>query len=212
MKQMDPNPWLTIEDRYPIGTVLTRKVKSLTAFGAFVEIEEGIDGLVHISDISWTKRIYHPREIFRKGQEVESIILSIDRAQHRIALGVKQLAPDPWESLNEKLPVNTEVKGKISKLIPKGVLVDIPLDNDVVEGFIPISHLALPKLEHSEDAFHVGEELPLKVIELDMDNRRLILSVKAFFFSREPKLQEEYIAIHEQYMRDRVARMLKKKS
>ena len=212
MKQMDPNPWLTIEDRYPIGTVLTRKVKSLTAFGAFVEIEEGIDGLVHISDISWTKRIYHPREIFRKGQEVESIILSIDRAQHRIALGVKQLAPDPWESLNEKLPVNTEVKGKISKLIPKGVLVDIPLDNDVVEGFIPISHLALPKLEHSEDAFHVGEELPLKVIELDMDNRRLILSVKAFFFSREPKLQEEYIAIHEQYMRDRVARMLKKKA
>jgi small subunit ribosomal protein S1 len=212
MKQMDPNPWLTIEDRYPIGTVLVRKVKSLTAFGAFVEIEEGIDGLVHISDISWTKRIYHPREIFRKGQEVESIILSIDRAQHRIALGVKQLAPDPWESLNEKLPVNTEVKGKISKLIPKGVLVDIPLENDVVEGFIPISHLALPKLEHSEDAFHVGEELPLKVIELDMDNRRLILSVKAFFFSREPKLQEEYIAIHEQYMRDRVTRMLKKKA
>ncbi|MDD2543150.1 MAG: 30S ribosomal protein S1, partial [Candidatus Cloacimonetes bacterium] len=212
MKQMDPNPWLTIEDRYPIGTVLMRKVKSLTAFGAFVEIEEGIDGLVHISDISWTKRIYHPREVFRKGQEVQSIILSIDRAQHRIALGVKQLAPDPWESLNQRLPVNIEVKGKISKLIPKGVLVDIPLDDDVVEGFIPISHLALPKLEHSEDAFHVGEDLPLKVIELDMDNRRLILSVKAFFFSRDPKLQEEYIAIHEQYMRDRIARLLKKKA
>ncbi len=212
MKQMDPNPWLTIEDRYPIGTVLKRKVKSLTAFGAFVEIEEGIDGLVHISDISWTKRIYHPREVFRKGQEVESIILSIDKAQHRIALGVKQLAPDPWENLNQTLPVNTEVIGKISKLIPKGVLVDIPMNEDVVEGFIPISHLALPKLEHSEDAFHVGEELPLKVIELDMENRRLILSVKAFFFSRDPKLQEEYIAIHEQYMRDRIARMQKKKS
>lgn len=212
MKQMDPNPWLTIEDRYPIGTVLKRKVKSLTAFGAFVEIEEGIDGLVHISDISWTKRIYHPREVFRKGQEVESIILSIDKAQHRIALGVKQLAPDPWESLNQTLPVNTEVIGKISKLIPKGVLVDIPMHEDVVEGFIPISHLALPKLEHSEDAFHVGEELPLKVIELDMENRRLILSVKAFFFSRDPKLQEEYIAIHEQYMRDRIARLQKKKA
>lgn len=212
MKQMDPNPWLTIEDRYPIGTVLTRKVKSLTAFGAFVEIEEGIDGLVHISDISWTKRIYHPREVFRKGQEIQTIILSIDKAQHRIALGVKQLAPDPWETLNQDLPVNTEVIGKISKLIPKGVLVDIPLKNDVVEGFIPISHLALPKLEHSEDAFHVGEELPLKVIELDMENRRLILSVKAFFFSRDPKLQEEYIAIHEQYMRDRIARLQKKKA
>ncbi|MDD4147052.1 MAG: 30S ribosomal protein S1 [Candidatus Cloacimonetes bacterium] len=212
MKQMDPNPWLTIEDRYPIGSVLKRKVKSLTAFGAFVEIEEGIDGLVHISDISWTKRIYHPREVFRKGQEVETIILSIDKAQHRIALGVNQLAPDPWETLNQNLPVNSEVIGKISKLIPKGVLVDIPMNEDVVEGFIPISHLALAKLEHSEDAFHVGEDLPLKVIELDMENRRLILSVKAFFFSRDPKLQEEYIAIHEQYMRDRIARLQKKKA
>jgi small subunit ribosomal protein S1 len=211
MKQMDPNPWLTIEDRYPIGTVLTRKVKSLTAFGAFVEIEEGIDGLIHISDISWTKRIYHPREVYRKNQDVEAVILSIDRAQHRIALGVKQLVPDPWETLNQTLPVNTEVKGKISKLIPKGLLVDVPLGNDVVEGFIPISHLALPKLEHSEDAFHVGEELPLKVIELDMENRRLILSVKAFFFSRDPKLQEEYIAIHEQFMREKASKQQKKK-
>jgi len=211
MKQMDANPWLSIEDRYPVGTVLTRKVKSLTAFGAFVEIEEGIDGLIHISDISWTKRIYHPREIYRKNQEVEAVILSIDRAQHRIALGVKQLVPDPWETLNQTLPVNSEVKGKISKLIPKGLLVDVPLENDVVEGFIPISHLALPKLEHSEDAFHVGEELPLKVIELDMDNRRLILSVKAFFFSRDPRLQEEYIAIHEQYMREKASKQQKKK-
>jgi len=212
MKQMDPNPWLTIEDRYPMGTVLTRKVKSLTAFGAFVEIEEGIDGLIHISDISWTKRVYHPREVYRKGQEVEAVILSIDRALHRIALGVKQLSPDPWENLNTILPVNSEVKGKVSKLIPKGVLVDIQLDNDVVEGFIPISHLAIPKLEHSEEAFFVGEILPLKVIELDMDNRRLILSAKAFFFSRDPKLQEEYIAIHEQYIRDRIAKNLKKKA
>ena len=212
MKQMDPNPWLTIEDRYPIGTVLKRKVKSLTTFGAFVEIEEGIDGLVHISDISWTKRIYHPREVFRKGQEIQTIILSIDRAQHRIALGVKQLTPDPWETLNQDLPVNSEVIGKISKLIPKGVLVDIPLKEDYVEGFIPISHLAMAKLEHSEDAFHVGEELPLKVIELDMENRRLILSVKAFFFSRDPKLQEEYVAIHEQYMRERIARLQKKRA
>ena len=211
MKQMDPNPWLTIEDRYPIGTVLNRKIKSLTAFGAFVEIEEGIDGLIHISDMSWTKRIYHPREVYKRNQEVEAVVLSIDRAQHRIALGVKQMVPDPWETLDQILPVNTEVKGKVSKLIPKGLLVDIPIGNDVVEGFIPISHLAIPKLEHSEDAFYVGEELPLKVIELDMENRSLILSVKAFFFSRDPKLQDEYIVLHEQYMRDKVARQLKKK-
>jgi small subunit ribosomal protein S1 len=201
MKQMEPNPWLTIEDRYPIGTILTRKIKSLTAFG----------GLIHISDISWTKRIYHPREVYKKNQEVEAVVLSIDRAQHRVALGVKQLVPDPWETLDQSLPINTEVKGKIGKLIPKGVLVDIPVNNDVVEGFVPVSHLAIPKLEHSEDAFYIGEEIPLKVIELDMENRRLILSVKAFFFSRDPKLQEEYIALHEQYMREKVARQQKKK-
>ncbi|MDD4224141.1 MAG: 30S ribosomal protein S1 [Candidatus Cloacimonetes bacterium] len=212
MKQMEANPWLSIEDHYPIGSVITRPVKSLTAFGAFVEVEDGIDGLIHISDISWTKRIYHPREVYHKGQEVEAVILSIDRALHRIALGVKQLHPDPWEHLNDSLPINTEVKGKISKLIPKGVLVDIEVGEDVVEGFIPISHLAIPKLEHSEEAFHAGEELPLKVIELDMENRRLILSVKAFFFSRDPKLQEEYIALHEQYMRDRIARLQKKRA
>ena len=212
MKQMDANPWLSIEDHYPIGSVLNRKIKSLTAFGAFVEIEDGIDGLIHISDISWTKRIYHPREVYRKGQEVETVILSIDRALHRIALGVKQLSPDPWENLNVSLPINTEVKGKISKLIPKGVLVDIQVGENTVEGFIPTSHLAIPKLEHTEDAFHPGEELPLKVIELDMENRRLILSVKAFFFSRDSILQEEYIAIHEQYMRDRIARLQKKRA
>ena len=177
-----------------------------------MEIEDGIDGLIHISDISWTKRIYHPREVFRKGQEVEAVVLSIDRALHRIALGVKQLHPDPWEKLAEAIPVNTEVKGKISKLIPKGVLVDIKVGEDEVEGFVPLSHLAIPKLENTEDAFYVGEELPLKVIELDMENRRLVLSVNAFFFSRDPRLQEEYIALHEQYMRDRIAKLLKKKA
>lgn len=212
MKQMEANPWLTIEDRYPVGAVLRRKVKSLTTFGAFVEIEEGIDGLIHISDISWTKRIYHPKEVYKKNQEVEAIVLTIDRALHRVALGVKQLRSDPWENLPTRLPVNTEIKGKISKLIPKGVLVDVTVDDYIVEGFVPISHLAIPKLEHSEDAFHIGEELPLKVIELDTDNRRLILSVKAFFFSRDPKLQEEYITLHEQYIRDRIARQQKKKA
>jgi small subunit ribosomal protein S1 len=212
MRQMEPNPWLYIEDHYPIGSVITRPIKSLTPFGAFVEIEDGIDGLIHISDISWTKRIYHPREVFRKGQEVEAVVLSIDRALHRIALGVKQLHPDPWEKLAEAIPVNTEVKGKISKLIPKGVLVDIKVGEDEVEGFVPLSHLAIPKLENTEDAFYVGEELPLKVIELDMENRRLVLSVNAFFFSRDPRLQEEYIALHEQYMRDRIAKLLKKKA
>ena len=204
MKQMEANPWLTIEERYPEGTVLTRKIKSITNFGVFVEIEDGIDGLVHISDISWTKRIYHPKEIFRKNQEIKALVLSVDKTLHRVALGVKQLHTDPWVDLDTHLPLNSEVKGAISKLIPKGVLVDVPVGESLVEGFVPISHLAIPKLDKPEFAFELGEELPLKVIELDMENRRLILSVKAFFFSRDKRLQDEYIKIHEEKMAEKV--------
>ncbi|HOD53097.1 MAG TPA: 30S ribosomal protein S1 [Candidatus Cloacimonadota bacterium] len=200
MKQMQANPWLTIEERYPSGTLIKRKVKNLTDFGAFVEIEEDIDGLIHISDISWTKRIYHPKEVLKKGQEVEAVVLSIDKLLHRVALGIKQLHADPWDTIDETLPVNTEVKGRISKCIPKGVLVDIPYQDTFIEGFIPISHLAIPKINKPEDAFDVNEELDMKIIEIDKDNRRLILSVKAWFFSRDKNLMKEYQKIH----RDRI--------
>ncbi|HOQ79742.1 MAG TPA: 30S ribosomal protein S1 [Candidatus Cloacimonadota bacterium] len=200
IKQMFPDPWLTIEERYPIGTIVKRKIKNLTDFGAFVELEEDFDGLIHISDISWTKRIYHPKEVLKKGQEIEAVVLSIDRLLHRIALGIKQLHPDPWDSIEETLPVNTEVRGKIAKCITKGILVDIPFDDTYIEGFIPISHLAVPKINKPEDAFDVNEELDMKIIEIDKDNRRLILSVKAWFFSREKNLMKEYQKIH----RDRI--------
>jgi small subunit ribosomal protein S1 len=196
MKQMQPNPWLTIEERYPVGTVLTRKVKNLTTFGAFVEIEVDIDGLIHISDISWTKRIYHPKEILKKGQEVEAVILSVDKLLKRVALGMKQLYSDPWLDIQENLPVNTEVVGRISKCIPKGILVDIQYGDSLVEGFVPISHLALVQVDRTEDAFEVGEELAMKIIEIDLDNRRLILSVKAWYFSREKSLLKEYQKAH----------------
>ncbi len=196
MKQMFPNPWVSIDERYPIGTTIERKVKNITEFGVFLELEDGIDGLVHISDISWTKRIYHPREMFKKGQMVKAIVLAVDRTLHRIALGIKQMSTDPWNSLDTLLPLNTEIIGKVSKLIPKGLLVDIPVEGTSVEGFVPISHLAIPNLEHPEEFFKMNEELPLKVIELDMENRRLILSVKAYFFSRDLELQETYVQFH----------------
>ena len=196
LKQMEPNPWVAIDMKYPEGTILKRKIKSLTDFGVFVEVEDGIDGLVHVSDISWTKRIYHPKDIYKKNQEIEAVVLSIDKTLHRVALGIKQLHVDPWQSLNEKLPLNTELIGKISKLIPKGILVDIVSDGDTVEGFVPVSHLAIPKLETPDEYFVVGEEIPLKVIELDMDNRRLILSVKAFFFSRDQESLNAYVDFH----------------
>ena len=202
MKQMQANPWLTIEERYPISTVIKRKIKNLTTFGAFIEIEPDIDGLIHIADISWTKRIYHPKEALKKGQEVESVIISIDKLLHRVSLGMKQLHKDPWEDIQVKMPVNTEVTAKVSKCIPKGILVDIPYEDSFIEGFIPISHLAVPQIDKTEDAFEVGDELSMKIIEIDMENRRLILSVKAWLFSREKSAMKEY----QKFYADRISK------
>ncbi|KQC09613.1 MAG: hypothetical protein APR54_12660 [Candidatus Cloacimonas sp. SDB] len=197
IKQMEANPWLTIEERYPIGMELKGKVKTITPFGIFVEIEDEIEGLVHISDISWTKRIYHPKEVFNKGQEIDVKVLSIDKTLHRIALGVKQLTEDPWENLDEKLPINTEITAKIAKIISKGILVDVEVNGNVVEGFAPLSHLAIPGLKKTELAFDLGEEIPLKIIELDLENRRLILSVKAYFFAKDSTKLQQFIDEHE---------------
>jgi len=198
VKQMEPNPWLTIEDRYPVGTQIKGIVKSITPFGVFIEIEEDIEGLIHISDISWTKRIYHPKEVLKKGDEVDVKVLSIDKTLHRIALGIKQLHIDPWNDLDQKLPINTEVKANIVKIIAKGVLVDVTVNENTVEGFIPLSHLAIPGLKKAGMAFEVGEVLPLKVIELDLENRRLILSVKAHFFARDKDEFNEFVELHQE--------------
>jgi len=197
VKQMEANPWLTIEDRYPVGTQIKGIVKSITPFGVFIEIEEDIEGLIHISDISWTKRIYHPKEVLNKGDELEVKVLSIDKTLHRIALGIKQLHVDPWDNLDQRLPINTEVNAKIVKIIAKGVLVDVFVDENSVEGFIPLSHLAIPGLKKAGMAFEVDEELPLKVIELDLENRRLILSVKAYFFARDKNEFNEFVEEHQ---------------
>ncbi len=197
LKQMEANPWLTIEERYPINTELKGIVNSITPFGVFVEIEEDIEGLIHISDISWTKRIYHPKEAFKKSQEVFVKVLSIDKTLHRIALGVKQLSADPWKNLDEKLPINSEVIAKIVKIISKGVLVDVEQDGLIVEGFVPLSHLAIPGLKKAGMAFEVEEELPLKIIELDLENRRLILSVKAYFFARDSTELKDFVDTHQ---------------
>ncbi|MCK4956547.1 MAG: 30S ribosomal protein S1 [Candidatus Cloacimonetes bacterium] len=196
MKQMEANPWITIDERYPVDTQLEGVIKSITPFGVFVEIEEDIEGLVHISDISWTKRIYHPKEVFKRGDKINVKVLAIDTTLHRIALGVKQLAVDPWDNLDGKLPINTELDAKIVKIIPKGVLVDVQIDNYLVEGFVPLSHLAIPGLKNVETAFRLDEEIPLKVIELDLENRRLILSVKAYFFGKDNAELQNFIDSH----------------
>jgi len=194
LKQTEPDPWETLEVRFPITTRLEGKVRNLTNFGAFVEIEPGIDGLVHISDMSWTKRIRHPSEVLQKGQEIEVVVLGIDRDQRRISLGFKQAQPNPWEDLARTYEPGTETTGKITRFIDKGVIVDIP---DEVEGFVPLQHLGRDDLSTPEEAFEEGDELPLTVIEFDRDGRKIVLSVTEYFKSKDATEQDAFIKKHE---------------
>ena len=193
MKQTQPDPWLSLNERYNVGAMVRGRVRNITAFGAFVEIEEGIDGLVHISDMSWTRRIKHPSEVVRKGEEVDVMVLNIDPEARRVSLGIKQVSEDPWISLAEVYPVNTETTGVIIRLLERGVVVELSHE---VEGFVPISQLNHPEIKRPGDAFKEGEEIPLKVIEFDGKNRRVVLSVKAYFRDRERAEIDDYLNRH----------------
>jgi small subunit ribosomal protein S1 len=193
IKQMEPDPWLTIEGKYPIGKVLTGKVRNLTAFGAFVELEEGIDGLVHISDMSWTKRIQHPSEVMKKGDVVQVKVIRIDHDNRRISLGYKQLHEDPWPALADKLAVSAECLGTITKVFDRGVVVDL---GDDVEGFVPTSQLAGRELTDPTGVFTEGERIPLQVIEIDPGQHKVVLSVLAYYKKRDRDEFEEYLAKH----------------
>ena len=174
MKQIEEDPWQGLAAKYPTGTIVAGKVRNLTSFGAFVEIEEGIDGLVHISDMSWTRRIHHPSEVVRKGETVKVQILNIDTENKRISLSIKDLQENPWAGLVGQYSVGVETDGKVVRLLDKGVVVDL---NGDVEGFVPISQLGYRNLENPADKFREGDLLILKVIEADSENRRIVLSV-----------------------------------
>jgi small subunit ribosomal protein S1 len=176
LKQLHPNPWELLETKYPVGTKLTGRVRNLTNFGAFVEIEEGIDGLIHISDLSWLKRIVDPREVLKESDEVEVMVLSIDPAQQKISLGLKQIEPDPWIEVPNKYKIGSVVRGKVVNITSFGVFAQL---EDDIEGLIHISELAEQRIEKPEDIVSVGEELNLKVIHLDPTERRIGLSLKA---------------------------------
>jgi small subunit ribosomal protein S1 len=189
LKQTKEDPWETLDEKYPVGSKVVGKVRNLTNFGAFIELEEGIDGLVHISDMSWTRRVRHPNEIVHKGDDVEVIVLGIDKNNHRISLGIKQLKENPWDDLEAKYVVGHETEGTITKLLEQGVVVELP---DDVEGFVPISHLATDNIDNPSDIFSEGDVLPLKVIDFDKHNRRIVLSVKAYFEDKEARELEKY--------------------
>jgi small subunit ribosomal protein S1 len=176
MKQTEQDPWMVLPLKYPVGTRISGKVRNLTSFGAFVEIEPGIDGLIHISDMSWTKRVQHPSEVVKKGDTVDVVILNIDSENKRISLGLKQAEEDPWLRIGETYPVGTDLSGKVVRLMDKGVVVDIGND---IEGFVPISQLSITgkPVNSPAEIVYEGMNLDMRVLEVDPIHRRIVLAV-----------------------------------
>ena len=176
IKQTEVNPWTLVKEKYPPGTVVTGKVRNLTNYGAFVEIEEGIDGLLHVSDLSWTRKVAHPSEMLKKGQELQCVVLAVDEEKTRVALGLKQLSEDPWlRQIPEHYIPGQIVQGKVTKVTNFGVFVELEQD---LEGLLHISELADRKVDNPEDIVKVGEEIEVKILRVDADERKIGLSLK----------------------------------
>ncbi|MBI2152490.1 MAG: 30S ribosomal protein S1 [Candidatus Rokubacteria bacterium] len=189
MKQVEPDPWSTIEERYKPGMRVQGKVRNLTDFGAFVELEPGVDGLLHISDMSWTRNLGHPSDLLKKGQPIETLILNVDREAKRISLGVKQIQPDPWEVVAERYPAGSRVTGKIVRLTDFGAFVEL---EPGVDGLLHISQMSERPVGRPEDVVNVGDELTLVVIRVDPAERRIGLSLKELAAAVEGEEVKEY--------------------
>lgn len=187
VRQLEANPWDEIDTRYPIGTKMKRPIRNLTAYGAFVELEEGIDGMIHVSDLSWTRKINHPSEILKKGDEVEAVVLGIDKANQRISLGVKQLDTDPWSEIDNRFKVGDIVKGTVAKIASFGAFVEL---EDDIDGLVHISQLSEDHVAKVKDVLNVGDEVEARVIKVDKVERRIGLSLKAMNYSAE-EIQKE---------------------
>jgi small subunit ribosomal protein S1 len=189
MKQVEENPWERVADKYPPGSVVSGKVRNIANYGAFVEIEEGIDGLLHVSDLSWTKKIGHPSEILKKGEDVQAVVLSVDQEKQRIALGLKQMQEDPWQTV---IPANYRpgmvVKGHVTKIANFGVFVEL---ESGLEGLLHISEIADQKVEKPEDIVKVGQEVDVKILRVDSDERKIGLSLKRAMWAQEEEKREE---------------------
>ncbi|MEO1483244.1 MAG: 30S ribosomal protein S1 [Myxococcota bacterium] len=176
MKQVEPNPWDMLKDQYPVGAVIRGVVRNITDFGIFVGVEEGIDGLVHVSDLSWTHRVKHPSELFKKGDEVEAVVLNIDAENERFSLGIKQLTDDPWDNLPRNYPRGTKVKGQVMKVTDYGAFVEI---EPGVDGLVHISELSEERVDKATDVLKPGDEIDVMVLDVDAADRRISLSLKA---------------------------------
>ncbi len=176
IRQTEANPWDTVQDRYPVGSRITGKVRNFTTYGAFVEMEEGIDGMIHVSDMSWTRKINHPSEVLQKGQVVEAIVLEIDAQNQRISLGLKQAQTDPWSSIASAYQIGQIVKGKVSKIASFGAFVEL---EDGVDGLVHISQISKQRIEKVKDALKVGQEVEARIVKIDREERRIGLSITA---------------------------------
>ena len=187
VRQLEPNPWDEIEARYPIGKQVKGEIRNLTAYGAFMGLEEGIDGMIHVSDLSWTRKINHPSEVLKKGDEVEAVVLSIDKENQRVSMGMKQLDNDPWSDIDSKFKVGDVVKGTVAKIASFGAFVS--LDGDI-DGLIHISQLSEEHVERVKDVIKVGDEVEARVIKVDKIERRVGLSIKAVAYT-DDQLEKE---------------------
>ncbi len=176
MKQLQPNPWDLVAENYPVGAIIEGKIKNITDFGIFIGIEEGIDGLIHVSDLSWTERIKHPSEKFAKGDTIQAAVLKIDRENERFSLGIKQLEPDPWQATIEKYPVGTVVEGKITNVTDFGIFVEV---QEGIEGLVHVSEISREKIDTPVGMYNVGDTLETKVINVSAKDRKIGLSIKA---------------------------------
>ncbi len=193
MKQLEPDPWEELSLKYPVGSRHRGVVRNITNFGVFVELEPGVDGLIHISDLSWTKKIRHPGEFVKKGEELEVVVLAVDKEQRRIALGHKQIQEDPWDYFEEKYKVGTITEGKIERIIEKGVIVELP---DGVDGFVPVSQLSFAPVRVITDYFKIGDKLPLRVVEFEKETKKIVLSAVEALRTMDQAAIDAYNAAH----------------
>jgi len=191
VRQLETNPWDKAQEKYPPGTRVKGKIRNLTSYGAFIELEEGLDGMIHVSDISWTRKINHPSEVFKKGDEVEAIVLEVDKTNQRIAVGVKQLSQDPWENIDQLYKVGDLVTGNVTKLASFGAFVGLQHD---IDGLVHISQISEERVDKIKNVLKVGQEVTARVIKIDKSDRRIGLSIKAANYSQE-QLKAEQAAL-----------------
>ena len=187
LRQLEPNPWDEIEKKFEIGSRVKGHIRNMTAYGAFVELADGIDGMIHVSDLSWTRKINHPSEVFKKNDELEAVVIDIDKVNQRISLGIKQLSDDPWKNIDQKYKIGDLVKGKVTKLASFGAFVQL---QDDIDGLVHISQLSEDHVAKVKDVLKVGQEVEARVIKVDKIERRIGLSIKAANYSEEELRKE----------------------